>query len=313
MSPRGPNSAGPGPKMLLSEFIEYFVDLSKHDLRSTTVDRVYRPSFKSLLAICGDKALASYNIRDVETYKSKRLDTCSPVTFNIAFRTLKAAFNRAVRWELIKENPFSKSKQVRVPEKPFVHFTRDEFVRFIASVNEPVLKDLFCFAVLTGMRQGEIVNLQWSNIDFDQKLIRITNQDGFLTKTGRSRSVPMNNDVFELLKRLKSQVTEDANVFVREGEKLKQSYVEHKFKQYVRAAGLRDDLKFHSLRHTFATWLVQSGASIYEIQKLLGHSDIKTTQIYAHLAASELHATVNRISIKLGPEYRAQKSSLTPS
>jgi integrase len=306
MSPRPANSTQHGSKMLLSEFIEYFMGLSKHDLRSTTVDRVYRPAFKSFLAICGDKALASYNIRDVETYKAKRLDSCSPVTFNIAFRALKAAFNRAVRWELIKENPFSKSKQVRVPEKPFVHFTRDDFVRLIAAVNEPELKDLFLFAVMTGMRQGEIVNLQWSNVDFDQKLIHITNQDGFLTKTGRSRSVPMNDDVFELLHKLQSEAPEHPHVFVREGEMLKQSYVEHKFKQYVRAAGLRDDLKFHSLRHTFATWLVQSGASIYEIQKLLGHSDIKTTQIYAHLAASELHATVNRISIKLGPEYQAR-------
>ena len=306
MSLRLANSAAPGSKMLLSEFIEYFLDLSKHDLRSTTLDRVYQPAFKSLLAICGDKALSSYNIRDIETYKSKRLDSCSPVTFNIAFRTLKAAFNRAVRWEFIKENPFSKSKQVRVPEKPFVHFTRDEFLRFIAAVSEPELKDLFGFALLTGMRQGEIISLQWSSIDLDQKLIHITNQDGFLTKTGRSRSVPMNNDVFEMLQKLQGEAPEHSRVFVREGEMLKQSYVEHKFKQYVRSAGLRDDLKFHSLRHTFATWLVQSGASIYEIQKLLGHSDIKTTQIYAHLAASELHATVNRISIKLGPEYQAR-------
>jgi integrase len=297
--------------MLLSEFIEYFVELSKHDLRKTTIDRVYRPAFKSFLAICGDKALASYNIRDIETYKSKRLDTCSPVTFNIAFRTLKAAFNRAVRWELIKENPFSRSKQVRVPEKPFVHFTRDEFMKFIGVVNEPVLKNVFLFAVLTGMRQGEILNLQWSSVDLNQKLIRVINQEGFLTKTGRSRSVPMSDEVVELLEQLKTRATDQSYVFVRGREKLGQSYVEHKFKRYVRAAGLRDDLKFHSLRHTFATWLVQSGTSIYEIKELLGHSDITTTLVYAHLAASELHATVNRISLRLSPEGQPQKSLLT--
>jgi site-specific recombinase XerD len=91
------------------------------------------------------------------------------------------------------------------------------------------------------------------------------------------------------------------NVFARSGNRLSQSYVEHKFKQYVRWAGLNDDLKFHSLRHTFATWVVQNGASIYEVQKLLGHSDIKTTQIYAHLMASELHSTVNRISFLPSP------------
>jgi site-specific recombinase XerD len=108
----------------------------------------------------------------------------------------------------------------------------------------------------------------------------------------------MSDDVYELLSGLKEPPTKSQVVFARHGGKMKQSYVEHKFKQHIRAAGLRDELKFHSLRHTFATWLVQSGASIYEIQKLLGHSDIKTTQIYAHLAASELHSAVNRISFR---------------
>ncbi len=289
------------------------MDLSKHDLRASTLDRIYRPAFKLLLSICGDKALASYNIRDVETYKSERLNTCSPVTYNIEFRALKAAFNRAVRWELLKENPFSKSKQVRVPEKPVVHFTQDEFMKFTAGVNEPLLKGLFTLAVLTGMRLGEILNIQWSNVDLEQRLIHITNQDGFLTKTGRSRSVPMNDEAFDLLKKLKSQATEQPYVFVRRGGKLRPSYVEHKFKHYVRAAGLRDDLKFHSMRHTFASWLVQNGASIYEVKELLGHSDIKTTLIYAHLAASQLHATVNRISLHVELGCQSQKSSLTAS
>ncbi len=53
------------------------------------------------------------------------------------------------------------------------------------------------------------------------------------------------------------------------------------------------------MRHTFATWLVQAGVSLYEVQKLLGHSSISTTQIYAHLAASELHGAVNRISLDI--------------
>ena len=132
-----------------------------------------------------------------------------------------------------------------------------------------------------------------------RRLIRVVNQEGFLTKTGKSRAIPMNDDVFALLEALKNREIESSLVFTKNGRRLKQSYVEHKFKEYVRVAGLRDDLKFHSLRHTFATWLVQNGASIYEIQRLLGHSDIKTTQIYAHLAASELHSTVNRISFRL--------------
>ena len=259
MSSRTSRHSKPSPKMLLSEFIDYFVSLSQHDLRQTTLDRIYHPAFDSLLAICGNKPLSSYGIRDIETYKAERLKTCSPVTFNIAFRSLKAAFNQAVKWELIPENPFRKSKQVRVPEKPPVHFTREEFAKFIAAVREPTLKDLFVFAVLTGMRQGEILNMQWNDVDSDQKLIRITNQNGFLTKTGRSRAIPMNDDVCELLAGLKDQSAGCQIVFTRRGEKMKQSYVEHKFKQYVRASRLRDDLKFHSLRHYAESRTMPSG------------------------------------------------------
>jgi integrase len=308
MSPRLANSAGPCSKMLLSDFIEYFVNLSKHDLRSSTLTHVYDPAFKSFLRIAGNKQLSAYTVLNVELYRADRLNEWSPVTYNICFRALKAAFNRALKWDLIKENPFLKSKQVRVPEKPPVHFSREEFDKFIALVKEPVLRDLFFFGVMTGMRQGEMLNLRWCNVDLDRKLIRISSQDGFVTKTGRSRIIPLNDDALELLDRLRT-AGKGTYVFAQRGEPLKPSYATHSFKRYVRAADLRDDLKFHSLRHTFATWLLQCGATIYEIQKLLGHYDIKTTQIYAHLSASELHSTVNKISFHSCSKAQIQEPS----
>lgn len=198
---------------------------------------------------------------DVKTYKAARLDVRSAVTFNIGFRTLAAAFNRALKWGLIKDNPFLKSKQVRVPEKAPVPFSRAEFDRFIAVVKEPVLKDLFVFALLTGSRRGEILNLRESDIDLDQKLIRITSRDGFLTKTGRSRIIPMSDEVFELLKKLRSLSDAEEHVFAAAEEKLKASYVSHKFKRYVRSTHLKDELKFHSPRH-----YAELGISVIRLQ-----------------------------------------------
>ena len=81
------------------------------------------------------------------------------------------------------------------------------------------------------------------------------------------------------------------------GDKFAESYVTHKFKDYIRLAGLSECVHFRSLRHTFATWLVQEGVSIYEVQKLLGHSNISVTQIYSHLESSELHRAVNKIHV----------------
>jgi site-specific recombinase XerD len=68
------------------------------------------------------------------------------------------------------------------------------------------------------------------------------------------------------------------------------------FKRYVLRADLNPKLKFHSLRHTFASWLVQKGVSIYEVSKLLGHSDIRVTQIYAHLTLDNLRSAVELLN-----------------
>ncbi|MBI5475218.1 MAG: tyrosine-type recombinase/integrase [Ignavibacteriales bacterium] len=65
------------------------------------------------------------------------------------------------------------------------------------------------------------------------------------------------------------------------------------------AEQLNSKLHFHSLRHTFATWLVQDGVNIYEVQKLLGHSNMKVIEVYSHLVTSKLHSAVNKISLRL--------------
>ena len=88
-------------------------------------------------------------------------------------------------------------------------------------------------------------------------------------------------------------------------------FVSKRFKIHARRVGLREDLHFHSLRHTFATWLVQEGVSIYEVQKLLGHSSISVTQIYSHLAASELHGAVNKIQVVLNGGGKRERGGKT--
>jgi site-specific recombinase XerD len=88
-------------------------------------------------------------------------------------------------------------------------------------------------------------------------------------------------------------------VFARRGFQIGESFVSHRFKEYVRMAGLDERLHWHSLRHTFASWLVQDGVSLYAVQKLLGHSSVTVTEIYSHLQPEKLHDTVNRIQVSL--------------
>ena len=286
-------------KILLTEFVKEFVTLQSNAIRKSTLERIYLRAFKIFETICGDKPLGSYTLRDVEFFKSRRLETCGPTTVNIEFRTLRAAFNCAVKWQFLKENPFSRSSKLRVPEKLPVYFSKEDFRDFFAQVQEPVLKDVYIFAALTGLRLGEILNLDWQRVNLERRMIVVANSAGFSTKTGKARVVPMNNAVLEIMVRREATKGSCDAVFHLGGRRLKHSYVQHNFKRYVRRAKLNDELRFHSLRHTFATWLVQGGVNIYEVQKLLGHSDVRTTEIYSHLTASELQGAVDKISALL--------------
>ena len=166
----------------------------------------------------------------------------------------------------------------------------------MAKIENDDVKDLCVVAVSTGLRLSELISLQWSNMDFLRKVITVENSEGFTTKTRKNRVVPMNKPLWQMLARRKENAISEL-VFHEKGRRLDRIRLSKTFKKYVVVAGLNDKLHFHSLRHTFATWLVQSGVGIYEVQKLMGHSSIAVTQIYAHLAPSELHSTVNKISL----------------
>jgi integrase len=281
--------------MLFSEFVKHFDIIRANAIRQNTLKTFYSRSFKVFKEIIGNKNLDLYTLQDVEMFKSRRLETCKPTTVNIEFRTLRAAFNLAIQWELLKENPFSKSQKLKIPEQIPTYLKKEEFQKLIQAVTEPLLKDIFIFAACTGLRLGEILNLKWKDIDFDRKQISIVNSENFNTKTGKCRIIPMNDLVKELL--FKRSYHQSNFVFHRKGYPLRVCYISHKFKEYVRLLNLNEAIHFHSLRHTFATWLVQNGVNLYEVQKLLGHSSIKVTEIYSHLVASELHTAVNKISL----------------
>lgn len=162
----------------------------------------------------------------------------------------------------------------------------------------PVLRVVVLAAAMTGLRQSELLGLRWRDVDWSAQRIRVRNTfvRGEHSTDGKSdlstrRSVPMADRLARELDRW-SQRTEyhgDGDlVFAhpQTGSPLDRSKVTKRFKAACRAAGVRE-VKFHDLRHTFATRLAASGQPLRTIQEFLGHADSKTTQIYAHYAPSE--------------------------
>jgi site-specific recombinase XerD len=119
----------------------------------------------------------------------------------------------------------------------------------------------------------------------------------FKTKQGKQRVVPLSDLAFHLLNSKSARRVSDY-VFTLNGDKIPGTWATRKLKNYVYEAKLKDDrLHFHSLRHTFASLLIQDGVSLYEVQKLLGHSSIAVTQVYSHLQPTQLHDAVNRVRL----------------
>ena len=281
----------------LESFIKDFLAHTEVTWSQKTLE-IYKRALQRLHLLVGNKLLTSITPKEVDLYRAARAKEVAPVSVNIDLRSLRAAFSTAVRWKLITENPFKKVPLLRVPDQLPIYFSKEDFQKFVSVIRESWFKDLVVVAVSTGLRRGELLNLKWEDVDFGRRLLHIHSTDSFKTKAGKRRAVPMNETVLLILSQ-RAQANQAEHVFTFNGRRVLEDLATKKFKDYVREVGINPKLHFHSLRHTFATWLVQGSVSIYEVQKLLGHSNISVTQVYSHLASSELHDAVEKISVAM--------------
>ena len=250
--------------------------------------------------IVGDLPLHKVAARDIELFLAKKREEASVWTARKYYLALAAAFETAKRWGHVTSNPFRDVAKPKPPEVQPVFFTVEGFRSLLGVIHDIDFADLVVTAVLTGMRLGELLSLEWSAVDLTARLISIRNTTTFTTKSKRGRVMPINDELWRLLlTRRKRTSSESRLVFHTHGHQISQSCVSHRMKKAVRAAGLDDRLHFHSARHAFASWLVQAGVSLYEVQKLLGHSSPTVTEVYSHLQPEHLHGTVNKITVSL--------------
>jgi integrase len=280
-----------------TQFVADFLDYAKTTYSRATVE-LYKRTFRFLLGRLSDLPLRQISPRDIDQFKAWRASTVGPVTVNIELRSLKSAFNTALRWELIPRNPCTGVSKLAVPQQAPVYLSPEEFQTLFAALNEEWMKAIVLFAVLTGLRQGEILNLRWTDVDMKRRVVLIQSNPNFKTKLGRRRVVPLSEAAMRVLEGRPGEHSEGL-IFTLNSAPILPSWAQHLFKRAVRRGGLDDRLHFHSLRHTFASWLVQGGATLYEVQRLLGHSSPKVTEIYSHLQPEQLHGTVNRIELHL--------------
>jgi integrase len=147
------------------------------------------------------------------------------------------------------------------------------YIHLYSFLNEspPYLKDIVITALQTGMRKGEILNLKWSNIDFTFNFIEILE-----SKSGKSRKIPISD---KLLIVLTSIPKTSEYVFTLNGNKI--GDIKKCWDTVIKKSGIKN-FRFHDLRHTAATRMVEKGIDLAVVKEILGHADISTTMRYAH-------------------------------
>ena len=180
-------------------------------------------------------------------------------------------------------------KQLTIDTAPPKYFKADE-VEVIITMLKPFVKDYAFILLHTGMRSGELKRLEWVHVDLKSRKLLIHE-----AKSHKFRSIPINADLFEHLSAMKRQ-SYKGQKYVIEAQTVKGQMVNDFYNPFVgelKKFGLTGNV--HMLRHTFASRLVQAGVSIFKVSKLLGHADVKTTMIYAHLAPEDLLSAVSKL------------------
>jgi integrase len=291
----------------LSKFVQDFLTFAEATYRPGTV-ALYRHTLQRFKSVAGDISLPEITAQHFDKFKANRLTAKtenpklprarSVASVSIELGTLKAVFATARRWGLVEQNAFSACSLCPVPERTPSYFSPEDFSRLVNSIRENWLREVVLFAVLTGARRGEILGLQWDGVNLEKRLVTIESGPTFKTKAGKRRVIPLNETAVYVLKGRQGK-SPSPYVFTLNDRPIPEDWLTHLFKRCVLEANLSERLHFHSLRHTFASWLVQGGSTLYEVQKLLGHSSSKVTEIYSHLQPEHLHQTVNRIDLRL--------------
>lgn len=256
--------------------------------------RIYKNTLSSFGKFIGEKEICQISIFDLENYKSYRLKTVSRSTCNIDIRTLKASFNLAKNWGMIEVNPAEKVKQFRIVEKEILCFSKEEIELIIDTIDDDEILKIVKFALNTGLRISELINLQIRDFNRREKIIEIRNKYEFKTKSKRNRKIPLNQTALDIAENCPGNP--DDYMFKNSCKrKFSKDHLTRMFKKYLRKAELPEKFHFHCLRHTFITELIKKGVNINYVKELAGHSDIKTTMNYIHIVTDDLRDAVDLI------------------
>lgn len=317
-----------GNNILLCDYIEHWLNVVHISVRETT--------YLGYLGICNTHLIPYFKERQLlltditrddlqeyinYKYAHGRIDGkggLSPKTIKEHKIILQLVFKEADKNSLITKNPcqFLKLPQVQQREPSF--YTKTQVKEMLFKLKDTELYPLIYTTVFLGLRRSELLGIKWDSIDFERKMLTIKHtvvrdKKGVIevdnTKTKSSyRTFPLNDDMYNLFVCLKEEQETNKKLFGKsycennyvfkwaDGKPYSPDYITHKFSKLLKQYNL-PHIRFHDLRHTCASLLIDSGYQLKDIQEWLGHADIQTTaNIYGHIDIERKKSISNNLA-----------------
>lgn len=313
--------------------VQYLDEYKRNEVKETTywsyMELYEKHIKKSDIGLSELQSLTSQQLQ--KFYNDKKEQDYNPKTIRHMYVLINSALDKAMQIKLLNENV---NRQTVIPKKEAYTakvLSAEEVKKILVNAKEDKLYPIIALEIYTGLRKGEIMALKWENISFDQeelhvegnlcRVVKEINADGskcyeykiMEPKTAKSkRVVPLLPGAIEALKMQQAMQAQDKEmyseiyndqglVFARcDGTFLNQRAFMDKYHAFLKRYGA-SDVRFHDLRHTFATLLLEAGEEPKAIQELLGHSTYSTTMdIYAHVTKKGKVNAIKRLDILVG-------------
>lgn len=280
-----------------------------------STQRRYKSALVHLELFFAGLSLAEITPKAISEYMAKRREKLAAAsTINKEYCMLSKALNLAYKqWEWCRENPCAKVPKEKENNQILRWLLYEEEDRLLDGAKGYLngqLVEIITIALHTGMRQGEILNLKWKDTDLFRKVIVIPKP-----KNKEPKTIPVNDTVFDLLLAKSKVISMTGYVFATaNGTRIGARNLQREFynarTKAIKKTPEISNFRFHDLRHTFATRLVQAGEDEARVGELLGHKDSKTTKRYAHHNPESLRSSVKILdNLRLGQD--AQKEVKT--
>lgn len=267
-----------------AEFADLYMELKAGAKAASTIRRNVEV-LKHLVPHFGRKLLNHITREDIAGYTAARRRVIAPTTVNTELSLFRAILNAAIEWNYLGENP---AKGVMLPEEEKEPvFLQPHEVGVLLEAARGQMRSFIVTAVSTGFRRGELFDLTWKDVRFDQRQVLVPRAKG-----RRFRAIPMNDLLYETLRDHPHHRKSPYVFHNPDGSPWHD--VRGSFYAALERAGL-PRIRFHDLRHTFVSNLVIAGVDLRQVQELAGHRDIRTTMRYAHLAPGRGLEAVQRL------------------